>query len=98
VGPRRLLLRFALLVAAAGVARAQPPAEQRLTLRVGQPVAFTPVPLPTQVICDDLSIVRVEDAVDHLRLIGLKPGSTSCSFGSAALAGRRVLYHFVVTP
>jgi hypothetical protein len=65
-------------------------------LVVGSPVAFKPATLPVSVICDDLSVVRVDDAGTFLWLIGLKPGATSCSFGSAQLAGRRLLYHFVV--
>lgn len=65
-------------------------------LVVGRPVAFRPGALPVSVICDDLSVVRVDDAGTFLWLTGLKPGETSCSFGSAVHAGRRAIYHFVV--
>lgn len=65
-------------------------------LVVGEPVAFRPPALPVSVVCDDLSVVRVEDAGAFLWLTGLKPGETSCSFGSAQQAGRRALYHFTV--
>ena len=65
-------------------------------LVVGQPIAFRPAALPVSVICDDLSVVRVDDAGTFLWLTGLKPGETSCSFGNALYAGRRAIYHFVV--
>lgn len=65
-------------------------------LVVGRPIAFRPPALPVSVICDDLSVVRVDDAGTFLWLTGLKPGETSCSFGNALYAGRRALYHFVV--
>jgi len=70
----------------------QPPS----ILVVGQPVAFKPPVLPVSVICDDVSVVRVDDAGTFLWLTGVKPGETSCSFGAAVHAGRRALYHFVV--
>jgi hypothetical protein len=67
-------------------------------LVVGQPVAFKPPVLPVSVICDDLGVVRVDDAGTFLWLTGVKPGETSCSLGSPRLAGRRALYHIVVRP
>jgi hypothetical protein len=33
-------------------------------------------------VCDDNSLVRVEDGGDHLRLVGLAPGRTKCGFWS----------------
>jgi hypothetical protein len=33
-------------------------------------------------VCDDTSVVRVEDGGDHLRLVGLAPGRTKCGFWS----------------
>jgi hypothetical protein len=41
-------------------------------------------------------VVKVQDAGDHLRLTGLKPGSTKCSFGSVATPGLRQIYQFDV--
>jgi hypothetical protein len=78
-------------------AAAATPAHE-LTLRVGQPVPFNPGALPAQVICDDLSVVRVADAGQTLQLTGLRPGSTLCSFGTPAYSGRRILYRFNVVP
>jgi len=98
VSATRLTFGFAFLVAAVAGFRAERLPERQVTLRVGQPVPFTPGALPTQVICDDVSVVRVDDAGDHLRLTGLRPGSTACSFGSAATPGQRVLYRFLVVP
>jgi hypothetical protein len=65
-------------------------------LVVGRPIAFTPPTLPVSVICDDTSVVAVEDAGTSLRITGLKAGATACSFGSALQAGRRQIYNFEV--
>jgi hypothetical protein len=78
----------ALNVAVAGV-------EQR-SLEVGTPISFTPGQLPAAVVCDDLSVVRVEDAGDHFRITGLRPGSTLCSFSSLRMGGLRREYRFTV--
>jgi hypothetical protein len=49
-------------------------------------------------VCDDTSVVRVEDGGDHLRLVGLAPGRTKCGFWSnpRSPAPSR-LYEVVVT-
>jgi hypothetical protein len=73
-------------------AEVQPPQ----VLVVGHPVVFRPEALPVSIICDDTSVVRVEDAGTYLRLTGLKPGTTACSFGSALRPGRRQVYSFDV--
>ncbi len=65
-------------------------------LVVGVPIAYKPATLPVSVVCDDTRIVRVDDAGTFLWLSGMAPGETDCSFGDAAHAGRRRLYHFVV--
>lgn len=83
----------ACLQSRSDVDAAEPPS---VALVVGRPVPFRPPALPASVICDDLSVVRVEDAGTFLRLTGLKPGETSCSFGSAQQAGRRALYRIRV--
>ena len=72
------------------------PATPSTELIVGRPVALQPPALPVSVICDDTSIVRVEDAGDRLVVTGLRPGSTACSFGTPSRAGRRHLYRFDV--
>ena len=67
-------------------------------LTVGRPVAFVPVETPVSVICDDLSVLRVDDEGTYLRLTGLKAGATACSFSSLLTPGRRAVYNFVVVP
>ena len=69
---------------------------QRLV--VGQPVLFTPTRRPVMVICDDTTIVSVEDTGTSLRMTGLRAGETTCSFGSALTPGRRDVYRIVVEP
>jgi hypothetical protein len=96
-----LIAAFVFVALVAGSARAQPHdvgvgSETSRTLVVGQPVAFVPAALPATVVCDDLSIVRVDDAGSYLRLTGLQPGATDCSFGSLLAPGRRTVYRFVV--
>ena len=73
-----------------------PPGEEARTLTVGEPVAFVPTELPVTVICDDLSVLRVDEEGSFLRLTGLQPGATACSFTSLRTPGRRLVYHFVV--
>lgn len=71
-------------------------APDTLTLAVGQSVNYTPGFLPAQVVCDDRSIVRVEDAGTAFRLTGLKPGETDCAFWSIAIKGKRRVVHVSV--
>jgi hypothetical protein len=86
-----------LLAAPAWAQNAGQGAEQ-VVLHVDRPIAFTPGFLPAQVICDDLSIVRVEDAGTSFRITGLKEGSTLCSFWATGRGGIRRLFRFVVAP
>jgi hypothetical protein len=80
-------MRFWLgLVFAAGLlagmppARAQAPTMRQLTVEVGQPGRVQlEFPVATTV-CDDLSLLRLEDGGDHIRVVGLKPGRTKCGF------------------
>jgi hypothetical protein len=72
------------------------PGEMTSWLAVGRPVAFVPAEIPASVICDDLAVLRVEDAGTYLRLTGLKPGETACSFGSLFTPGRRLVYRFII--
>jgi hypothetical protein len=76
--------------------RAAPATGPTHVLVVGQTVAFTPPTLPVSIICDDLSVVRVEDAGTFLRITGLRPGATSCSVGSPQRPGLRQMHHFDV--
>jgi hypothetical protein len=84
-----LLQCFCLLAAVAGT-------PHEVDLRVGESRPFTPGSLPAQVICDDLGVMRVTDAGDHFQLVGLRAGTTLCSFGRATAPGQRVLYRFNV--
>lgn len=102
----RLLLATAVALVAAGTARAQETpaplgtsrnADARVVV-MGQPLAFVPFELPVNVVCDDLSVLSVADAGTFLRLTGLKPGATDCSFSSLRTPGRRFVYRFVVVP
>ena len=65
-----------------------------LKLKVGESVGYTPGFLPAQVVCDDLSVVRVEDAGTRFRLVGLKAGATDCGFFNIAYPHH--LLHIVV--
>ena len=69
-----------------------------IVLVVGQPVDYRPPSLPVSVICDDVDVVRIDDAGTFLRLQGLKPGVTACSFGSPTRPGRRVVEKVEVRP
>jgi hypothetical protein len=89
---RALALAFLLLGAAVASA-----AEEQI-LHLDQPTSFTPGSLPARVVCDDLSVVRVEAAETHFVLIGLKPGSTLCSFWPVATPGQFRQFRFVVVP
>jgi len=65
-----------------------------IRLKVGKPVDYTPGFLPAQVVCDDVSVIRVEDAKTRFRLTGLKSGATDCGFFS--VTGRHRLLHITV--
>jgi hypothetical protein len=95
--PRRLMRVVTLLLTGA-LAASAPGGVPEVSLRAGQAIPFTPGELPSTVICDDLSVLRVEDAGDHFEIVGLKPGSTLCSFSPPALPGIRRVYRFDVKP
>jgi hypothetical protein len=90
------LLLVALTVPPCPIRTAAAEVQPPQVLIVGRPVAFRPAALPVSIICDDTSVVRVEDAGTFLRLTGLKPGATECSFGSALRPGQRQVYRFDV--
>jgi hypothetical protein len=87
-------LALALLLLGTGVASA---AEEQI-LHLGQPTSFTPGVVPARVVCDDLSVVRVEATETHFVLVGLKPGSTLCSFWPISTPGLSRQFRFVVVP
>jgi hypothetical protein len=53
-----------------------------MALKVSTSVEFSPGFLPAQVVCDDLTVVRVDDIGKSFRLTGLKAGVTFCSCAS----------------
>lgn len=93
-----LLLVIALLVTPPPCKLRAAPAAAPPThvIKLGDPIAMQPETLPVSVICDDISIVSVEDGGTFLRITGLRPGVTSCSFGSALRPGRRQVHRFEV--
>jgi hypothetical protein len=54
-------------------------AKHEIEVTVGTSVLVT-LPKPAQGICDDTSLVRVEDATTALRVVGLAAGHTRCGF------------------
>ena len=61
---------------------AQPPAlpAVEVVLEVGQTTTLALGYRPIVTVCDDLSIIEVEPDVGIVRLTGLRPGATQCSF------------------
>jgi hypothetical protein len=53
---------------------------------------------PSMTICDDTSVVKVEDAGDAIRLTGLREGKTACGFRKAGGIPGRVVQVTVVAP
>ena len=70
------LLLLLLLLGVYGGAAAQGPGLERMRLKVGKPKLWSPGYPCMMIVCDDKSVVRVEDAGTALRLVGLSPGST----------------------
>jgi hypothetical protein len=98
----RARVRVAVLAA---LLAALPPtgaaAEDRLEIRltVGSAAILRLGFVAVRIVCDDLTIVRVEDGHDHLRLVGRAPGRTQCGFwrnGKSPKPAR--VYDVVVTP
>lgn len=87
-----------MFAAAASTALASNTGAEQLSLKLNQSINFTPGFLPAQVVCDDLTVIKVEDAGQTFKITGLKAGSTLCGFTSTAMRGRRRVIEFVVTP
>jgi hypothetical protein len=92
----RTLSLMAVLLQGVDAARGNTPGAEPMQLARNKPVDFRPGFLPAQVVCDDLTIIRVEDAGDHFRLTGLKAGTTLCGFSSVAPSGRRRVLEIAV--
>jgi hypothetical protein len=98
--PRNLIAAAtaALALAAAGASvRAQAPAEEVVALQVGDAVPVGPAPV-RNVICDDPSVVRLEDGPMGPVLRGLTPGKTRCSLTDAASVRRHYRVTVVAAP
>jgi hypothetical protein len=85
-------------MAAALPARAEDEGLPQIRIKVGEAYQLHLGFIIVGLVCDDTSVVRVEDGGDHLRLVGLAPGQTKCGFWSnpQSPAPSRV-YEVVVT-
>src|SRR5262245_36086831 len=96
---RRSLIGVLLLLMTPTVAQGEPKpdggAPTRIVIKVGKHADLYIRAAQGQ--CDDRSVVRVEDAGDHLRLVGLKEGKTLCGFGGPK-AMRFTVYEIIVIP
>jgi hypothetical protein len=91
-------LAVAAVLLASPWALAQSNAPVKVTVRVGES-ALLHLASPVSVgACDDTSIVRVEDAGEALKLVGLKAGHTQCGFWRTATPGQRTMVDVEVTP
>ena len=83
--PMRLWLSIVLLagfMAACLPARAEGEALPQIRIKVGEAYQLHLGFIIVGLVCDDTSVVRVEDGGDHLRLVGLAQGQTQCGFWS----------------
>jgi len=69
-------------MAASLPARAEGEALPQIRIKVGEAYQLHLGFIIVGLVCDDTSLVRVEDGGDHLRLVGLAPGRTNCGFWS----------------
>ncbi len=100
-------MRLALTPAIAGLlafavvspARAQPPEVKHLTVRVGETARIQLAFPAIGTVCDDLSLMRVEDGGSYIRVVGVKAGRTQCGFWRIPETPLpAVLYEITVTP
>jgi hypothetical protein len=94
---RRLLVAAAVALAAGEGVRAQDPAEDVVALQVGEAAPVGPAPV-RNVICDDPSVVRLEDGPTGPVLKGLSPGKTRCSLTDAVSVRRFYRVTVVAAP
>jgi hypothetical protein len=76
------LVFLAGFMAASLPARAEGEALPQIRIAVGEAYPLRLGFIIVGLVCDDTSMVRVEDGGDHLRLVGLVPGRTKCGFWS----------------
>jgi len=69
-------------MAASLPARADGEALPEIRIKVGEAYQLRLGFIIVGLVCDDTSVVRVEDGGDHLRLVGLAQGQTKCGFWS----------------
>jgi hypothetical protein len=92
------LVFLAGFLAAAPSARADSEALPQIRIKVGEAYQLHLGFIIVGLVCDDTSVVRVEDGGDHLRLVGLTPGQTKCGFWSNPQSpAPSKLYDVVVT-
>jgi hypothetical protein len=72
--------------------------EDKMILEVGEAKVLHLGYKPGMIVCDDLKIVKVEDAGDAIRMTGLAEGKTSCGFRKSAGLPGRVVDVEVVAP
>jgi hypothetical protein len=77
--------------------RAQDPGEKVVALQVGEAAPVGPAPV-RNVICDDPSVVRLEDGPTGPVLVGLAPGKTRCSLTDAMSVRRLYRVTVVAAP
>jgi hypothetical protein len=76
------MVSLAGLMAARLPARADGEGLPEIRIKVGEAYQLHLGFIIVGLVCDDTSVVRVEDGGDHLRLVGLAPGRTKCGFWS----------------
>jgi hypothetical protein len=76
------MVSLAGLMAASLPARTEGEALPQIRIKVGEAYQLHLGFIIVALVCDDTSVVRVEDGGDHLRLVGLAPGQTKCGFWS----------------
>jgi hypothetical protein len=91
-----LLLSAAGLVSPGPAGAADDPGVIRVEIEVGQEATVSGGPI-RELICDDGSLVKIVFNADGVAMLGLRAGSTQCSFRDAA-SMRRVLRVIVKDP
>ncbi len=75
---------LAVFMAASLPTRAEGETLPQILIKVGEVYQLHLGFIIVGLVCDDTSLVRIEDGGDHLRLVGLAPGRTKCGFWSKA--------------